>query len=143
MIGIQLSQAKDLFFDRQAVTNAADRAQRKVFAKFGAFVRQSAKTSIRKRKAVSQPGQPPSSHTGLLKRNIFFVYSPETRSVVIGPILLNRQTDAPRILEHGDAVVRRRRHRRVRVTYAARPFMGPAFEREQSQFPELWQNSVR
>jgi hypothetical protein len=142
MIGIKLSDAKRLFFDRAAVTSAADRGTRKVFSKFGAFVRQTAKTSIRKRKAVSEPGQPPSSHTGLLKRNIFFVFSPETRSVVIGPILLNQRTDAPRLLEHGDTVVRRRRNRRVRMTYEARPFMGPAFEREQQQLPALWKNSV-
>lgn len=142
MIGIKLSDAKRLFFDRAAVTSAADRGTRKVLSKFGAFVRQTAKTSIRKRKAVSEPGQPPSSHTGLLKRNIFFVFSPETRSVVIGPILLNQRTDAPRLLEHGDTVVRRRRNRRVRMTYEARPFMGPAFEREQQQLPTLWKNSV-
>jgi hypothetical protein len=142
MIGIKLEGAKRLFFDRAAVTSAADRSTRKVLSKFGAFVRQTAKTSIRKRKAVSEPGQPPSSHTGLLKRNIFFVFSPETRSVVIGPILLNQRTDAPRLLEHGDTVVRRRRNRRVRMTYEARPFMGPAFEREQQQLPALWKNSV-
>lgn len=142
MIGIKLSEAKRLFFDREAVTSAADRGTWKVLSKFGAFVRQTAKTSIRKRKAVSEPGQPPSSHTGLLKRNIFFVFSPETRSVVIGPILLNQRTDAPRLLEHGDTVVRRRRNRRVRMTYEARPFMGPAFEREQQQLPALWKNSV-
>jgi hypothetical protein len=142
MIGIKLSEAQRLFFDRAAVTSAADRRTRKVLSKFGAFVRQTAKTSIRKRKAVSEPGQPPSSHTGLLKRNIFFVFSPETRSVVIGPILLNNRTDAPRLLEHGDTVVRRRRNRRVRMTYEARPFMGPAFEREQQQLPALWKNSV-
>jgi hypothetical protein len=142
MIGIKLSDAKRLFFDRAAVTSAADRGMRKVLSKFGAFVRQTARTSIRKRKAISEPGQPPSSHTGLLKRNIFFVFSPETRSVVIGPILLNNRTDAPRLLEHGDTVVRRRRNRRVRMTYEARPFMGPAFEREQQQLPALWKNSV-
>jgi hypothetical protein len=142
MIGIKLNDAKRLFFDRAAITSAADRGTRKVLSKFGAFVRQTAKSSIRKRKAVSEPGQPPSSHTGLLKRNIFFVFSPETRSVVIGPILLNQRTDAPRLLEHGDTVVRRRRNRRVRMTYEARPFMGPAFEREQQQLPALWKNSV-
>jgi hypothetical protein len=143
MIGMKLSQTKGLFFDRRAVTNAADRAQRKVLSKFGAFVRQTAKASIRKRKAVSEPGQPPSSHTGLLKRNIFFVFSPETRSVVIGPILLNQRTDAPRLLEHGDTVVRKKRAKRVRMKYRARPFMGPAFEREQQKLPALWRNSVK
>jgi hypothetical protein len=142
MIGLKLPQAKGLFFDRAVVTGAVDKATRKALSKFGAFVRQSARTSIRKRRATSEPEQPPSSHTGLLKRNIFFVFSPETRSVVIGPILLNKRTDAPRLLEHGDTVMRRRRNRRVRMTYEARPFMGPAFEREQQQLPALWKNSV-
>ena len=142
MIGMKLSQAKGLFFDRQAVTNAADRATRKVLSKFGAFVRQTARTSIRRRKSISEPGQPPSSHTGLLKRNIFFVFSPEARSVVIGPILLNKGTDAPRLLEHGDTVVRKRRGKRVRMKYRPRPFMGPAFDREQQKLPALWRNSV-
>lgn len=143
MIGMKLQQAKGLFFDRLAVTNAADRAQRKVLSKFGAFVRQTARTSIRKRKSISEPGQPPSSHTGLLKRNIFFVFSPETRSVVIGPILLNKHSDAPRLLEHGDTVVRKKRTKRVRMKYRARPFMGPAFDREQQKLPALWRNSVK
>ncbi len=143
MIGMRLQQAKGLFFDRLAVTNAADRAERKVLSKFGAFVRQTARTSIRKRKSISEPGQPPSSHTGLLKRNIFFVFSSETQSVVIGPILLNQRTDAPRLLEHGDTVVRQRRAKRVRMKYRPRPFMGPAFEREQQKLPDLWRNSIR
>ncbi|MGH9174994.1 MAG: hypothetical protein ACRD1H_11590 [Vicinamibacterales bacterium] len=140
---MKLQQAKGLFFDRRAVTGAADKGTRKVLSKFGAFVRQSARSSIRKRKSISQPGQPPSSHTGLLKRNIVFVFSPETRSVVIGPILLNKNTDAPRLLEHGDSVVGRKRKRRVRMTYRARPFMGPAFDREQQKLPALWRNSVK
>jgi hypothetical protein len=143
MIGMKLAQAKGLFFDRQAVTNAADRAQRKVLSKFGAFVRQAARTSIRKRKSISEPGQPPSSYTGLLKRNIFFLFSPQTRSVVIGPILLNKGIDALRILEHGDTVVRKKRTKRVRMKYRARPYMGPAFEKEQSRLPALWRNSVK
>lgn len=144
MIGFKLDAAKGLFFDRQVVTSAAERGTRKVLARFGAFVRQSARTSIRQRKSISAPGQPPSSHTGLLKRNIFFVYSPESRSVVIGPILLNgKQTDAPRLLEHGDMVVRRQRNRAVRMTYRPRPFMGPAFAREQQKLPALWRDSIR
>jgi len=143
MIGLRISQAKGMFFDRQAVVDAADRAQRQVLSKFGAFVRQTARSSIRKRKAISEPGAPPSGHTGLLKRTIFFVYSPEARSVLIGPVLLNKRTDAPRLLEHGDTVVRRRRQRRVRMNYRARPFMGPAFEREQQKLPALWRNSVK
>lgn len=143
MIGMKLSQVKGLFFDRPAVTNAVDRTQRKVLSKFGAFVRQAARTSIRKRRAVSEPGRPPSSHTGLLKRNIYFAFSPQTRSVVIGPIPLNKGTDAPRVLEYGGTVVRKKHNQRVRLKYRARPYMGPAFEKEQRQLPALWRNSVR
>jgi hypothetical protein len=106
-------------------------------------VRQTARTSIRKRHSISPPGRPPSSHTGLLKRNIFFVFSPETRSVVIGPILLNTHTDAPRLLEHGGTARGTRGNRRVRLKYRPRPFMGPALEREQQRLPELWRNSLR
>lgn len=143
MIGMKLAHAKGLFFDRAAVLGAVDKATRKVLSKFGAFVRQTARTSIRKRKAISEPGQPPSGHVGLLKRHIFFVFSPESRSVVIGPVLLNKGTDAPRLLEHGDTVVRRRGSQQVRMTYRARPFMGPAFEREQQKLSALWKNSVK
>ena len=143
MIGYRLSQAKGLFFDRAKVTGAVDKGTRRVLSKFGAFVRRSAKSSIRKRKRVSEPGKPPSSHTGLLKRHIYFLYSPERRSVIIGPVLLNSKSDAPYLLEHGDTVTRKRRGKRVRMNYRARPFMRPAFEKEQLQLPELWKDSVR
>ncbi|MGH7130060.1 MAG: hypothetical protein ACREIV_15925 [Planctomycetaceae bacterium] len=143
MIGMKLNQAKGLFFDQPAVMNAVDRAERKVLSRFGAFVRRGARSSIRKRKAVSQPGSPPSSHVGLLKRNIFFVYEPERSNVVIGSILLNKGTDAPALLEHGGTVTRRRKKKRVRMTYRPRPFMGPAFEREKPKLPAMWRDSVR
>ncbi len=140
---MKINQAKGLFFDRSAVTNAADRAERRVLSRFGAFVRRGARSSIRRRKSVSQPGSPPSSHTGLLKRNIFFIYERQRSNVVIGPILLNKGTDAPAILEHGGAVTRRRRKKRVRMTYRPRPFMGPAFERETPKLPQMWRDSIR
>ena len=140
---MKINQAKGLFFDRPAVTNAVDRAERRVLSRFGAFVRRGARSSIRKRQTTSQPGSPPSSHVGLLKRNIFFVYEPHRGNVVIGPILLNKGTDAPALLEHGGSVTRRRRKKRVRMTYRPRPFMGPAFEREKPKLPQMWRDSVR
>ncbi|HOM77081.1 MAG TPA: hypothetical protein PLE88_11240, partial [Anaerohalosphaeraceae bacterium] len=57
-----------LFFDSPKVIRAVDKSTRKVLSRFGAFVRRTAKQSIRKRKKSSTPGTPPSSHTGLLKR---------------------------------------------------------------------------
>jgi len=51
----------NMFFDSKKVVSATDRATRRVLSRFGAFVRRTAKQSIRKRKKVSQPGSPPSS----------------------------------------------------------------------------------
>jgi len=140
--------AKQMFFDRKAVTGAVDKAARKVLSRFGAFVRRGAKSSIRKRKRVSSPGEPPSSHTGLLKRFIFFGYDRRRRSVVIGPQRLNQKIgDAPQALEHGgtstivEGLRGRRRKRRVRMK--ARPYMGPAFQKEQPKLPAMWAGSVR
>ena len=99
MIGVTIDQAKGMFFDRNVVANAVDRAERRVLSRFGAFVRRGARSSIRKRKRAAEPGMPPSSHTGLLKRNIFFLYEPSKSSVVIGPTQLGTGTDAPELLE--------------------------------------------
>src|SRR5690606_27235103 len=93
MIGMKVNQAKALFFDRRAVTSRVDRATRKVLSRFGAFVRTRARSSLRRRKGASPPGQPPSSHTELVKRFLFFVYESEQKGVVIGPALLNKPAE--------------------------------------------------
>ena len=149
MIGYRIDEIKGLFFDSAKVQAATSRAERNVLSRFGAFVRRTARSSIRKRKGPSEPGQPPSSHTGLLKRFIFFAYEPERRSVVIGPVRLNQKVgDAPAALEHGgpSKVVsgNRRRKRQVRtITIRPRPFMGPAFEAERPKLSAMWANSVK
>jgi phage gpG-like protein len=129
-----------LFFDSAKVVRAVDKSTRQVLSKFGAFVRRTARQSIRKRKASSAPGTPPSSHTGLLKRFIFFGYEPQRRSVVIGPERLDQKnTDAPHTLEYGGRTTVDRK----RVKISARPFMGPAFEKEKPNLPSMWKDSVK
>ncbi len=137
MIDLKL---KDLFFDKVAVTRRVDATTRRVLSRFGAFVRRTAKSSIRKRKRTSAPGSPPSSHTGLLKKFIWFGYDPRNESVVIGPARLsqNGRGEAPSLLEYGGP----RKVAKRRVTYAARPFMGPAFEKELPQLPAMWRDSI-
>ncbi|MGC1272623.1 MAG: hypothetical protein WBC44_02860 [Planctomycetaceae bacterium] len=143
-VGFRLAQAKGLFFDRPKVQSAVARAERRVLSKFGAFVRQDAKQRIRRRKRTSRPGESPTNRTGLLKRHIYFLFDPDRRSVVIGPIRLSGGSGAPAALEHGgEAVVATARRKRVRVEIEPRPYMGPAFEKEQSQLPALWKDSVR
>ena len=139
---------KKLFFDRKAVIDQVDRATRMVLSRFGAFVRRAAKSSIRERRRVSSPGQPPSSHTGLLKKFIFFGYEPAKRNVVIGPARLNQKIgDAPHALERGgtSTVVQglRGRRKKRRVKIKARPFMGPAFQKEKPKLPAMWAGSVK
>jgi len=145
MIGVNV---KTIFFDRKAVRSAVDRATRRVLSRFGAFVRRAAKSSIRKRKRTSTPGEPPSSHTGLLRRFIFFGYDRQRRSVVIGPQRLNQKVgDAPQALEHGgmstvvEGLRGKRRKRKIKI--AARPYMGPAFEQERPKLAAMWRDSVR
>jgi len=139
---------KAIFFDRKAVRSAVDRTTRRVLSKFGAFVRRAARSSIRKRKRASAPGEPPSSHTGLLRRFIFFGYDRSRRSVVIGPGRLNERIgDALAALEHGGTSTvleglrgkRKKRH----VKFKARPYMGPAFEREKPKLAAMWRDSVK
>lgn len=134
-----------LFFDKKAVTSRVDKATRAVLSKFGAFVRMTARHSIKKRKSASPPGQPPNSHTGLLKRFIFFGYEPAKRSVVIGPARLDGQhSGAPSLLEYGGVGhVKDRSGRRVRANIRARPYMGPAFAKEHPKVPQMWRDSVR
>ncbi|MBI5725018.1 MAG: hypothetical protein HZA50_13740 [Planctomycetes bacterium] len=142
MIGIKID--KSMFFDRKKIMNAVDVGVRKVLAKFGAFVRTAARSSIRKRKSVSQPGQPPSSHTGLLKRLIYFGYDAGKKSVVIGPAPLRSEVEAPPLLEYGGRARRKnRKGKNVIATYQARPFMTPAFDEEKKKLPDMWKNSIR
>jgi len=141
MIGVV---TKQMFFDRKAVTSRVDKAARRVLSRFGAFVRTGAKHSIRKRKAVSEPGSPPSSHVGLLRKLIYFGYDAGRRSVVIGPTPLHGGAEAPPLLEYGGRARRRgRKGRQVLANYRARPFMGPAFEREKPKLRAMWANSIK
>lgn len=147
MVGMKITK---MFFDTKKVISATDRATRRVFSKFGAFVRTAARSSIRKRKRISAPGKPPSSHQGLLKKLIFFGYDREKQTVVIGPELLHGKATAgaTELLEHGGrTTVRgkrgRRARRRIVATYTPRPFMGPAFEKEKPKLPAMWADSIK
>ena len=142
MIGFKITK---LFFDKKAVRDKVDAGTRRVLSKFGAFVRRTARGSIRKRKKPSPPGRPPSSHVGLLKKFIFFGYEPAKRSVVIGPVRLSQQGrgEAPHLLEYGGTGTVQRKGKRSRAKIRARPFMAPAAEKEHPKLPAMWRDSVR
>lgn len=138
MVKITYSQ----FFTAKAVTSRVSQATRTVLSKAGAFVRRTARQSIRKRKRSAEPGNPPSSHAGTLKDLIFFGYDHRSESVVIGPTTNRASTSGPSgasLLEFGGTV------RRKGKTYRYRrfPYMQPALENEAPKFPNLFRDSVR
>ena len=157
---------KQFFFDRQVVIAAVGRANAKNLSRAGSFVRRSARSSLRRRKRASAPGEPPSVHSQdrvATLKNIWFVFDAQSRSVVVGPLKLGGSTLAgsnrptvPALHELGGvAVVGKRADADrgqgsagqpgpgERVSYPPRPFMGPAMEREMPKFAGLWANSVR
>lgn len=139
--GIDFTTMRSMFFDRNAVSNHIDATTKKVFTKFGAYVRRRARRSIRKRKGSSAPGKPPSSHTGVLRRFIFFGFDSARRSVVIGPVLApSKSGKAPAVLEHGGTVTLPSGER---TDVAPRPYMGPAFEHEHSNLDSIWRDAVQ
>lgn len=167
MFGLSFHAAKGNFFDRLAVTSAVDKARAKVLSKCGAFVMRRARSSIRRpganraapkirdakgrlvfqRLRASKPGSPPFSQTGLLRKFILFRYDRGSRSVVVGPTLLNKPTGAPEVLEYGGTVKApswwKRDGKPVRtVTIAPRPYMRPALAQEAPKFPAFWKHSV-
>lgn len=143
MVGLRFEELKAGFFDRALVRQKVATAERKVLSRFGAFVRQRARSSIKTRSGTSRPGTPPHAHVGLLRKFILFAYDAERQSVVIGPMLLRSGVSAPRLLEHGGETMLTTKRERRRARYRPRPFMGPAFVAEQSSLPALWKNSVR
>jgi hypothetical protein len=156
------------FFDRPAVVNAIDSAKRKQLSRAGAYVRTTARRSIRPagkravqarprrgdrfRRAndptVSRPGQPPRLHTSA-QRNlklILFAWEPARQSVIVGPVLFKSSSGVriPEVLEHGGrSYVKGRFGRKKSVRIRPRPFMKPALQKEASKFPDLFSNSVR
>ncbi len=136
-------RVKLLFLDTPRVRRAVDKGTRAALSKAGAFIRTAARHSIRKRKGVSEPGKPPHSHAGHLRRLIFFSYAPADQTVVIGPVRFGGG-EAPSLLEFGGTTsLKDRARRRRRAVYRKRPFMGPAMEKELPQLPRRWRNSVR
>lgn len=140
---VEFRAQKAGFFDTEAVARSLDRAQLRALSKFGAFVRQRAKSSIRKSKKSAEPGQPPKSHEGSLKRLIFFSYDRDRKSVVIGPTAF-RKGEAPRLLEHGGQTVRTSKKKGSRtLNYAGNPFMVPAAKAELPKFREMLRNAIQ
>jgi hypothetical protein len=97
--------------DKALVLKAAADATRIVTGKQGAVVRKTAMWRIRTSRKPSQPGNPPHSHTGILKRFLVYSWDPSTKTTVVGPMATNQiyfnrhrqpvKGTVPQILEEG------------------------------------------
>jgi len=135
-------------FNEDAVLKRAKKTRHAKLRRFGAFVRQTAKTSMRRRKKSSAPGQPPSAHAGHLRDLMYFAVAPDARNVVIGPVAFHRG-EVPRLLEEGGYATMTKYTRwsdepyDVVVHIKPRPFMAPAFQSELAKLPPQWRDSIR
>lgn len=139
-VGGFLDIKTSMFFDQPRVMARVKDGTKSMLSKAGAFIRTVARRSIRPRKDSALPGQPPSSHTGLLRDRIFFGYDTSTESLVVGPTLSKGQRPtAPELLEFGGKIFRRGKM----LFYRKFPFMAPALESEAPKFPGLLGGSVK
>jgi hypothetical protein len=160
---------KELFFDRDKVQAAVDRVTRDNLSKGAAYIRRSARESIKDRaQGRSAPGQPPYSHIGAKRKklnrarkaagldpvkggfqgvkHILFGFDPVARSVIIGPVS-NRKGTVTHVLEFGGSEsVKQSRKGQVEmktIYIAPRPYMGPALRKEAPNLPKVWADSVK
>jgi hypothetical protein len=136
------------FFDPDKVIKAVDKAMYRKLSRFGAFVRTRSRSSIRKRKAVSEPGTPPTNRTGLLKKFIYFAYDEQTKTVIIGPAAFREGASVPELLEYGgrgtvSKYIRRRGQDLVQGIWKPRPYMRPAYDEELPAFLATLKDSVK
>jgi len=93
--------------------------------------------------AKSEPGRPPRSKKGTLKKHIYFGYDATNEDVVSGSVIFAGNSTA-HLLEHGG------RHKfpdedgkPVPMNYAGNPFMVPAMKVAAPKFPDFFRDSVR
>jgi len=58
-------------------------------ARAGAYVRKVAKNSIKRAPGPSRPGEPPHTHSGVLKRSILWAAEDDRKSVYVGPSFMD------------------------------------------------------
>lgn len=103
----------------ERLRRAMERARQGSLNSVGYLISTIAKGKIVRSRDKSQPGQPPTTRRGLLRRAIRYKVADDRMSVVIGPVYSMVGT-AGAAHEHGGKYKGER--------YPKRPFMGPALE---------------
>lgn len=109
-----------------------------------------------KQREASKPGEAPMSQIGTLRKFTSYAFDTGSQSEVVGSELEGSKSGAPEVLEYGGTVemlkryqevdsktiMRLKKPQRERVRIAARPYMGPALDKNMSAVAEVWRNQL-
>ena len=121
-------------FDANGLVARAAKASVDVLRRMGAYIRRAAQSKVRQSRNPSQPGEPPHTHRGALKRGILFGVDRRTNSVVVGPSVRFVGTSM-QAHEFGGGYKRER--------YPKRPLMGPSLRESAPHLAKMWENAVK
>ena len=121
-------------FDADGLVAKAAKASVDVLRRMGAYIRRAAQSKVRQSRNPSQPGEPPHTRRGALKRGILFGVDRRTNSVVVGPSIRFVGTSM-QAHEFGGGYKRER--------YPKRPLMGPSLRESAPHLAKMWENAVK
>ena len=121
-------------FDADGLVARAAKASVDVLRRMGAYIRRVAQSKVRQSRNPSQPGEPPHTRRGALKRGILFGVEKRRQSVLIGPGF--RFVGASMAAHEFGGQYRKER-------YPKRPLMGPTLKESASRLSVLWADAVK
>lgn len=121
-------------FDADGLVARAAKASVDVLRRMGAYIRRVAQSKVRQSRNPSQPGEPPHTRRGALKRGILFGVDRRTNSVVVGPSIRFVGTSM-QAHEFGGGYKRER--------YPKRPLMGPSLRESAPHLAKMWEGAVK
>lgn len=165
-MAFSLKAAKAAFFDTEKVRKATDRGTRKALSKFGAFVRQRDKSSLKYKTGKADAGNPPHVHRNSgftrtkknragaeskqkaspLRELTLFAYDEVRRSVLIGAAAFRSPVGEgliPRTVEEGGTGPFLSRGKIKQGVFKPHPHLGPAFRAELPKAPQMFKDIIR
>ena len=121
-------------FDADGLVARAAKASVDVLRRMGAYIRRAAQSKVRQSRNPSQPGEPPHTRRGALKRGFLFGVDRRTNSVVVGPSIRFVGTSM-QAHEFGGGYKRER--------YPKRPLMGPSLRESAPHLAKMWEDAVK